>query len=127
MIGNQLSMSDPVSEREPLSAARDFELCDDGVCPVSRALEALDGKWTILVVRDLLGGTKRFSELRRSLIGISPKTLTDRLRGLEEHGLVDRHIYAEVPPRVEYSLTTAGRTLEPVLVALSRWGRAHTV
>jgi DNA-binding HxlR family transcriptional regulator len=105
----------------------DFDLCDDGVCPVSRALEALDGKWTILVVRDLLGGTKRFSELRRSLSGISPKTLTDRLRTLEEHGLVDRHIYAEVPPRVEYTLTTAGRTLQPVLVALSRWGRTHSV
>lgn len=78
-------------------------------------------------MRDLLGGTKRFTELRRSLAGISPKTLTDRLRGLEEHGVVVRRIYAEVPPRVEYSLTTAGRTLEPVLVALSRWGRAHTV
>ena len=78
-------------------------------------------------MRDLLGGTKRFTELRRSLAGISPKTLTDRMRGLEEHGVVVRRIYAEVPPRVEYSLTTAGRTLEPVLVALSRWGRAHTV
>jgi DNA-binding HxlR family transcriptional regulator len=88
---------------------------------------ALDGKWTILIVRDLMGGTKRFGELRRSLTGISPKTLTDRLRGLEEHGLVDRQIFAEVPPRVEYSLTDAGRTLEPVLVALARWGRAHSV
>lgn len=88
---------------------------------------ALDGKWTILIVRDLMGGTKRFGELRRSLTGISPKTLTDRLRGLEEHGLVDRRIFAEVPPRVEYSLTDAGRTLEPVLVALARWGRSHSV
>ena len=105
----------------------DFEPCEDGSCPVTRALVALDGKWTILVVRDLLGGTKRFGELRRSLDGISPKTLTDRLRGLEAHGLVERRIYAEVPPRVECSLTDAGRTLEPVLVALSRWGRAHTV
>jgi DNA-binding HxlR family transcriptional regulator len=105
----------------------DFAPCDDGSCPVSRALVALDGKWTILVVRDLLSGTKRFGELRRSLVGISPKTLTDRLRSLEEHGLVERHIYAEVPPRVEYSLTESGRTLEPVLVALARWGRAHAV
>ncbi|HEY8728081.1 MAG TPA: helix-turn-helix domain-containing protein [Acidothermaceae bacterium] len=94
---------------------------------MSRALEALDGKWTILVVRDLLGGTKRFTELRRSLHGISPKTLTDRLRGLEQHGLVERRVFAEVPPRVEYSLTSAGRTLEPVLVAMSLWGRAHSV
>jgi len=60
-------------------------------------------------------------------IPISPKTLTDRLRGLEEHGLVERRVYAEVPPRVEYSITSAGRTLRPVLVALSRWGRTHTV
>jgi DNA-binding HxlR family transcriptional regulator len=105
----------------------DFAPCDDGTCPVSRAVTVLDGKWTILVVRDLLSGTKRFGELRRSLAGISPKTLTDRLRSLEEHGLIERRIYAEVPPRVEYSLTEAGRTLEPVLVALSRWGRAHTV
>lgn len=105
----------------------DFLPCDDGSCPVSRALVALDGKWTILVVRDLLGGTKRFGELRSSLVGISPKTLTDRLRGLEAHGLVERQIFAEVPPRVEYSLTSAGRTLEPVLVALSRWGRANAV
>jgi DNA-binding HxlR family transcriptional regulator len=107
--------------------ANDFAPCDDGSCPVSRALVALDGKWTILVVRDLLGGTKRFGELRRSLVGISPKTLTDRLRSLEEHGLVERHIYAEVPPRVEYSLTASGRTLEPVLIALARWGRTHAV
>jgi DNA-binding HxlR family transcriptional regulator len=108
-------------------ADNDFAPCADGTCPVSRAVEALDGKWTILVVRDLLGGTRRFGELRRSLAGISPKTLTDRLRGLEEHGLVERRIYAEVPPRVEYSLTPAGRTLEPVLVALSQWGRTHAV
>lgn len=105
----------------------DFAPCEDGTCPVSRALVALDGKWTILIVRDLLSGTKRFGELRKSLVGISPKTLTDRLRGLEEHGLVERRIYAEVPPRVEYSLTESGRTLEPVLVALSRWGRQHAV
>ena len=101
----------------------DLALCDDGTCPVTRAVDVLDGKWTILVVRDLLGGTKRFSDLRRSLAGVSPKTLTDRLRALERHGLVNRRIYAEVPPRVEYSLTEAGKTLEPVLVALSDWGR----
>lgn len=92
-----------------------------------RAVDALDGKWTILVVRDLMGGTKRFGELRSSLVGISPKTLTDRLRSLEDHGLVDRCIYAGVPPRVEYSLTPAGRTLQPVLMALADWGRNHAV
>ena len=81
----------------------------------------LDGKWTVLVVRDLLRGTQRFSQLRASLVGISPKTLTDRLRVLEANGLVRRSIYAEVPPRVEYELTERGRGLEPVLDALSRW------
>jgi len=101
--------------------------CQDETCPVSRALEVLDGKWTILVIRDLLGGTKRFGELRQSLGPISPKTLTDRLRGLEESGLVERRIYAEVPPRVEYTLTSAGRTLEPILQALSDWGQSWSI
>jgi DNA-binding HxlR family transcriptional regulator len=104
-----------------------FEPCDDGSCPVSRAVEVLDGRWTILVVRDLLGGTRRFGELRESLVGISPKTLTDRLRSLEARGLVVRTMYPEIPPRVEYSLTPAGRSLEPVLTALADWGRAHEV
>ena len=87
------------------------------------AVRVLDGKWTMLVIRDLLTGTKRFSELRASLAGISPKTLTDRLRDLEQHGLVQRLSYAEIPPRVEYSLTAKGRTLEPVIGALADWGR----
>ena len=119
----RLSTREPVPEGEPLDRPGDFALCEDGTCPVTRAVGVLDGKWTILVVRDLLGGTKRFSDLRRSLAGVSPKTLTDRLRALERHGLVNRRIYAEVPPRVEYSLTEAGKTLEPVLAALSDWGR----
>ena len=98
--------------------------CAEETCPVARAVRILDGKWTILVIRDLLRGTKRFSELRGSLMGISPKTLTDRLRELEEQGLVERAIYAEIPPRVEYSLTQRGRTLEPVISALAAWGRS---
>ena len=91
---------------------------------MARAVRVLDGKWTMLVIRDLLGGTRRFSELRTSLAGISPKTLTDRLRDLEEHGLVQRVSYAEIPPRVEYTLTKKGRTLEPVIGALADWGRS---
>jgi len=97
--------------------------CVEETCPVARAVRVLDGKWTMLVIRDLLAGTRRFSELRTSLAGISPKTLTDRLRSLEQHGLVERASYAEIPPRVEYRLTPAGRTLEPVLAALADWGR----
>jgi DNA-binding HxlR family transcriptional regulator len=84
-------------------------------------MDMLDGKWTILIVRDLLAGTRRFTQLRTSLAGISPKTLTDRLRQLEDHGLVRRTIYAEIPPRVEYELTERGRGLQPVLVALGAW------
>lgn len=96
--------------------------CVEGTCPVARAVRILDGKWTMLVIRDLLGGTRRFSELRASLAGISPKTLTDRLRALEEHGLVERIVYAEIPPRVEYTLTEVGHRLEPVFGALGAWG-----
>lgn len=96
--------------------------CADETCPVALAVKILDGKWTMLVIRDLLGGTKRFSELRTSLAGISPKTLTDRLRSLEEHGLVRRVIHAEIPPRVEYTLTDTGLGLEPAIRALGAWG-----
>lgn len=98
--------------------------CVEGACPVARAIDVLDGKWTMLVIRDLLRGTRRFSELRSSLAGISPKTLTDRLRALEGHGLVERVMYAEIPPRVEYSLTPRGRDLQPVVDALAAWGSA---
>jgi DNA-binding HxlR family transcriptional regulator len=91
---------------------------------VARAVRVLDGKWTMLVIRDLLTGTRRFSELRDSLAGISPKTLTDRLRDLEREGVVERVMYAEIPPRVEYTLTTKGRTLQPVIDALAAWGRS---
>jgi DNA-binding HxlR family transcriptional regulator len=96
--------------------------CVDESCPVARAVNALDGKWTMLIIRDLLGGVRRFSELRASLAGISPKTLTDRLRELEANGLVTRTIYAEIPPRVEYRLTDTGQRLKPVVDALAVWG-----
>lgn len=97
-------------------------VCDDDTCQVARAVRSLDGKWTLLVIRDLLGGTRRFGELRASLVGISPKTLTDRLRDLTGSGLVERVMYAEIPPRVEYSLTEAGRNVAPVIAALAAFG-----
>jgi DNA-binding HxlR family transcriptional regulator len=96
--------------------------CVDETCPVARAVAVLDGKWTMLIIRDLLGGVQRFSDLRTSLPGISPKTLTDRLRELEAEGIVIRTIYAEIPPRVEYRLTAAGLRLRPVIDALAAWG-----
>jgi DNA-binding HxlR family transcriptional regulator len=98
------------------------DACVDASCPVARAVEVLDGKWTMLIIRDLLTGTRRFSELRLSLTGISPKTLTDRLRELEVRGLVTRTWYPEIPPRVEYTLTDLGLSLRPVISALGAWG-----
>jgi DNA-binding HxlR family transcriptional regulator len=109
-------------EAEPMTLV-DVDTCDVEGCPVARAVSVLDGKWTMLVIRDLLEGTRRFGDLRRSLAGISPKTLTDRLRELEASGLVTRRMYAEIPPRVEYDLTERGRSLAPVLAALADFGR----
>ncbi len=96
--------------------------CEDGSCPVARAVAVLDGKWTMLVIRDLLGGPRRFGELKKSLAGVSPKTLTDRLRDLESAGLVTRTMYPEIPPRVEYELTRQGQALQPVIDALGSFG-----
>ena len=98
--------------------------CVDETCPVARAVHVLDGKWTMLIIRDLLSGTRRFGQLRQSLPGISPKTLTDRLRELEDHGLLTRTCYPEIPPRVEYALTDLGLRLRPVVDALGAWGAA---
>jgi DNA-binding HxlR family transcriptional regulator len=95
-------------------------------CAVERALDVIDGKWTTLILRDLLRGTRRFGELRVSLSGISPKTLTDRLRDLEASGVLERTIYPEIPPRVEYALTDKGRALGPVVAALAEWGHDWT-
>ncbi|GGR22236.1 winged helix-turn-helix transcriptional regulator [Deinococcus ruber] len=95
-------------------------------CTVERALAVIDGKWTTLLLRDLLSGTKRFGELRANLPGISPKTLTDRLRDLERHGVLTRTVYPEIPPRVDYTLTEKGRALDSVVSAMAAWGRDWT-
>ena len=94
-------------------------------CPVERTLSVINGKWTLLILRDLLDGTKRFGELRRSLEGISPRTLSQRLRELEGQGIVSRVVYAEVPPRVEYSLTEKGNSLGAILEQMKVWGVTH--
>jgi DNA-binding HxlR family transcriptional regulator len=91
-------------------------------CPIEYAVSILEGKWTLLILRELFTGTKRFGELRSSLPGVSPKTLTERLRLLEAHQVVKRTIYPEIPPRVEYTLTESGQTLWPVIAALRSWG-----
>ena len=88
------------------------------VCPVEITMGLIGDKWKILIIRDLLTGTKRFGELRKSLTGISQKVLTNNLRDMEKSGLVHREVFAEVPPRVEYSLTDTGWSLRPVLELL---------
>jgi DNA-binding HxlR family transcriptional regulator len=91
-------------------------------CPVCRTAEVVCGKWTLLIVRDLAEGSARFCELERSLEGISPRTLSLRLRALEEEGIVARHTYPEVPPRVEYALTEKGVALVPLIEDMRRYG-----
>lgn len=92
-------------------------------CPVARTAEIIGNKWTPLIVRDLADGQKRFSELERSLRGISPKTLSERLKKLEECAVVDRRCFAEVPPRVEYTLTEKGHALLPVIDSMRFFGQ----
>ena len=91
-------------------------------CPIETTLLLISSKWNILILRDLMEGTKRFGELQRSIGLISPKVLTASLRDLENKAIVDRKVYAEVPPRVEYSLTELGRSLKPILDSMWDWG-----
>ena len=91
-------------------------------CPVFRTAEIVCAKWTILIVRDLADGRSRFCELERSLSGISPRTLSLRLRALEEEGILERRTYPEVPPRVEYALTEKGWALVPIIDSMRRYG-----
>lgn len=94
-------------------------------CPVETTLMLISDRWKVLIIRDLLGGTKRFGELKKSIGSISQKVLTANLRSMEESGLVNRKVYAEVPPKVEYSLTSVGQSLKPVLDALTAWGHDY--
>jgi len=96
---------------------------DDTVCPIARTAEIISGKWTLIIIRDLASGVKRFNQLERSLHGISPKTLSERLRSLEEEGIITRQTFAEVPPRVEYSLTEKGRDLVDVIESMRSYGK----
>ena len=93
-------------------------------CPVCRTADIVCGKWTLLIVRDLADGRSRFCELERSLAGISPRTLSLRLRALEEEGIVSRSTFAEVPPRVEYVLTEKGTALLPIIESMRAYGSA---
>ena len=91
-------------------------------CPVEVTLMLISDRWKVLVLRDLLSGTKRFGELKKYIGSISQKVLTSNLRSMEEDGLLTRKVYAEVPPRVEYTLTELGKSLQPILLAMQQWG-----
>ncbi|MET0559257.1 MAG: helix-turn-helix domain-containing protein [Solirubrobacterales bacterium] len=95
----------------------------NSTCPVCRTAEVVCGKWTLLLIRDLAKGSSRFCELERSLAGISPRTLSLRLRALEEEGIVERHTFPEVPPRVEYALTAKGEALIPLVDDMRAYGK----
>ncbi len=97
-------------------------MASNASCPVCRTAEIVCGKWTLLVIRDLAEGRSRFCELERSLHGISPRTLSLRLRALEEEGILERQTFPEVPPRVEYALTAKGRALVPLIEDMRAYG-----
>ena len=94
-------------------------------CPVETTLTLISDKWKVLILRDLLTGTKRFGELRKSIGTVSQKVLTSQLRQMEESGLLTRKVYAEVPPRVEYTLTKLGYSLKPIMDAMWAWGENY--
>ena len=94
-------------------------------CPVETTLTLIGDKWKVLILRDLMSGTKRFGELKKSIGTVSQKVLTAQLRDMEINGLVHREVYAEVPPRVEYSLTELGKSLKPILDAMWNWGEDY--
>lgn len=91
-------------------------------CSIEKAMSILEGKWTFYILRDLFEGKRRFGELRKSLAGISPKTLSERLKELEGRNILIRTAYATIPPTVEYSLTEKGQSLKPIIIEMKRWG-----
>lgn len=96
-------------------------------CPVETTLMLIGNKWKVLILRDLMNGTMRFGALKKSIGNVSQKVLTAQLREMEANGLVSRHVYAEVPPRVEYTLTETGYSLKPILDAMWAWGEDYKI
>ena len=94
-------------------------------CPIETTLKMLGCKWKVLIIRELLTGTKRFGELKRAVTGITQKVLTSKLREMEELGLLEREVYPQIPPKVEYTLTDIGYSLRPVLESLRCWGKDY--
>jgi DNA-binding HxlR family transcriptional regulator len=94
-------------------------------CPVATTVDIIGSKWKLLILRDILAGPKRFGELRKNLMGISQKVLTDSLRAMEQDGILNRAVFPEVPPRVEYSLSELGETIRPIIAAMESWGKDY--
>jgi len=94
-------------------------------CPVATTVDLIGNKWKLLILRDIFSEPKRFGELRKSLEGISQKVLTDSLRSMENDGILTRTVYAEVPPRVEYSLSHLGESMKPIIIAMESWGKEY--
>ena len=94
-------------------------------CPVATTVQLIGNKWKLLIIRNLLAGNQRFTDFIKTIPGLSKKVLTDNLRALESDGLIEREVFAEVPPRVEYSLSELGKTLKPVLDAMLAWGEDY--
>lgn len=115
-------MPDMSASNIPSAEGEQSNPCLEVLCPIQFVLDILGNKWSVLVLRELFLGDRRTHELLNALPGVSTKTLTMRLRDLEQHGLVDRQVYPEVPPRVVYSLTAKGKELQPVLAALHHVG-----
>jgi DNA-binding HxlR family transcriptional regulator len=111
--------------RYPQVVATSYQHVDD--CPVARTLQVIGERWTVLMLRDLLlQGPRRFQDFQDALPGLAPNTLSARLKSLEAHGVVQRTLYNERPPRLEYSLTDKGKSLGPVVLAMRNWGLKHT-
>jgi DNA-binding HxlR family transcriptional regulator len=101
----------------------DYECPDDYECSIEKALDAIGGKWSFLILRELLHGAKRFGELKRAIHGISPKSLAATLHHLEDHHVITRTVHPTNPPMVEYALTDKGEALRPIIYAMKSWGK----
>lgn len=123
-------MSIEVSEKVPPAKATDVSAEEwreyRYKCPIEATLDVIGGRWKGVILFHLLGGKKRFSEFRRLFPAMTPRSLTLQLRELERDGVIHREVYAQVPPKVEYSLTQRGRSLQPILLAMSEWGEPLT-
>jgi DNA-binding HxlR family transcriptional regulator len=101
----------------------EFAQDDPSSCPAEIALKAIGGRWKLLILRSLFDGVKRFGELQKDLPGITQKVLTQQLRELEQDGIIHRQVYPQIPPKVEYSLTPLGESLQPIILQLHQWGK----